>query len=152
VKPRLVLLASVALPSLAFGQPIPVQLLFDGKPLQTTARPEFSCLDTNRNAWIRCTVTTERWPDRYALAQPAPGRYVLHVTVNDNRGNPARFPGDYEVFHRFEVTPGAPVALSVDMPKLIRLRPPWDNSRDLAGMALRARQFVIESVAIENAP
>ena len=101
----------LGLPSRSFGQTIPIQLLFDGKPLETTARPEFSCLDTNQNTWIACTVTTARWPDRYVMARLAPGRYVLHVTINENRRNPARFPGDYDVFHRFEVTPDAPVVV-----------------------------------------
>ena len=64
----------------------------------------------------------------------APGRYVLHVTINENRGNPARFPGDYDVFHRFEVPPDGAVELRVDMAKLIRLRSPWDNGQDMAGM------------------
>ncbi len=71
------------------------------------------------------------------MDRPAPGRYVLHITINDNRRNPARFPGDYDVFHRFEVTPDAPVALSVDMAKLIRLRSPWDNGQDMTGMLTR---------------
>ncbi len=124
----------LGLPSRSFGQTIPIQLLFDGKPLDTTARPEFSCLDTNRSTWIGCRVTTDRWPDRYVMPRLAPGGYLLHVTINENRGNPARFPGDYDVFHRFEVVPDTALELRVDMAKLIRLRSPWDNGDDMVGM------------------
>jgi len=38
------------------GQDIAVQLRFDGRPLQTTAPPEFSCHDDNSGVWIGCKI------------------------------------------------------------------------------------------------
>jgi hypothetical protein len=63
--------------------------------------------------------------------------YTLHVKIDENKKNPARFPGDCDVFFPFEVTATRPVELWIDMPKLMRVTAPWDNERDLNGMLAR---------------
>jgi hypothetical protein len=128
------LVVALALPSASTAQDIPIQLLFDGQPLAVTAAPEFACLDRTRDKWIGCRIQPEADSTRFVLTRPEPGEYTLHIKVDENKKNPARFPGDYDVFFPFEVTASTPVELRVDMPKLIRVTKPWDNDRDLNGM------------------
>ncbi len=134
---RLVLLAWLGTPTLAAGQDIPVQLLFDGKPLRITATPNFTCLDRNSHKWIGCRITPDPGTDGYVMERPAPGSYTLHIEIDENGTNPGRFPGDYDVFHPFEVTADAPAVLRVDVPKLIHVTSPWDNNRNMDGMLTR---------------
>ncbi len=131
---ELVALAILAAPSAAIGQAIPIQLLFDGAPLVVMAAPEFACLDRTRNTWIGCRIERDADGTRYLLSRPAPGEYTLHVKIDENQKNPARFPGDYDIFFPFEVTADAPAELSIDLPRLMRVKAPWDNDRDLNGM------------------
>jgi hypothetical protein len=133
----LVVLAALAGPSVAAAQDIPIQLLFDGQPLAVSASPEFACLDRTHDKWIGCRIQPETGGARYILSRPDPGEYTLHVKIDDNTKNPARFPGDYDVFFPFQVTASAPTELQVDLPKLIRVKAPWDNDRDLNGMLAR---------------
>jgi len=133
----LVVLAAFAGPSVAAAQDIPIQLLFDGQPLAVSASPEFACLDRTHDKWIGCRIQRETDGTRYVLTRPEAGEYTLHVKIDENTKNPARFPGDYDVFFPFEVTATAPVELRIDMPKLIRVIAPWDNDRDLNGMLAR---------------
>ena len=101
--------------------PLAVQLLFDGKPLQTTARPQFSCHDDLRNAWIGCKVEPEPGAGGYRMERPVPGTYTLHVEIDENRDNPARFPGDYDVFQQFEVTGERPLIVYSPATSAIRV-------------------------------
>ena len=134
---RLVLLACLGMPTLAAGQDIPVQLLFDGKPLRITAAPNFTCLDRNSHKWIGCRITPDPATDGYVMERPAPGSYTLHIEIDEDGTNPGRFPGDYDVFHPFEVTADAPAVLRVDVPKLMHVTSPWDNNRNMDGMLTR---------------
>jgi hypothetical protein len=133
----LVVLAAVAWRSVAAAQDIPIQLLFDGQPLVVSASPEFACLDRTHDKWIGCPIQREADGHRYVLTRPEPGEYTLHIKIDENTKNPARFPGDYDVFFPFEVTATTPLELQIDMPKLIRVTAPWDNDRDLNGMLAR---------------
>ena len=90
----LVALAVLALPSAAIAQDIPIQLLFDGQPLVVTATPEFACLDRTNDKWIGCRIQREPDGNRYMLSRPEPGEYTLHIKIDENTKNPARFPGD----------------------------------------------------------
>ena len=134
---QLIALVILSMPSVVHGQDIPVQLLFDGEPLQVTAEPEFACLDRTRNTWIGCRIQRETDGTSYLLSRPAPGEYTLHVKIDENTKNPGRFPGDYDVFYPFEVTAAGPAELNIDLPRLMRVKAPWDNDRDLNGMLAR---------------
>ena len=70
----------------------------------------------------------------WRLERPAPGRYRLHVSIDENPANPRRYPGDYETHLWFEVTATEPQRLVVDLPRLIHLTRPADNARSLEGM------------------
>ncbi len=144
---RLVILAFLVAPAIAAAQDIPIQLLFDGKPLRTTAPPGFTCLDTARDVWINCHIAHDPGPDGYVMTRPAPGKYLLHFEIDENRKTPARFPGDYDGFFPFEVTADAPAVLRVDVPKLMRVRSPWDNNKSVDGMLTRRSS---EKPAIET--
>lgn len=133
----LLVLGVVAGPSAAAAQDIPIQLLFDGQPLVVSAAPEFACLDRTHDKWIGCRIQREADAARYVLTRPEAGEYTLHIKIDENTKNPARFPGDYDVFLPFAVTATTPVELRIDMPKLIRVIAPWDNDRDLNGMLAR---------------
>ena len=134
---QLIALVILSMPSVVHGQDIPVQLLFDGEPLQVTAEPEFACLDRTRNTWIGCRIQRETDGTSYLLSRPAPGGSTLHVKIDENTKNPGRFPGDYDVFYPFEVTAAGPAELNIDLPRLMRVKAPWDNDRDLNGMLAR---------------
>lgn len=134
---RLLVLTALIVPAHVHGQDITFQLLFDGEPLRVTAKPDFACLDRTRNTWIACPVTRDDDGQRYRMLALAPGKYTLHVKVDENGKNPARFPGDYDVFHPFQVGDGVPTELLVNVPRLMRVTAPWDNNRDLNGMLAR---------------
>lgn len=146
---RLVLLALLGTPATAAAQDMSVQLLFDGQPLQSTATPDFTCLDRGPHVWFPCHITADPGADGYVMVRPAPGSYTLHVEIDDNSTNPARFPGDYDVFFPFTVTVDAPAALRVEVPKLMHVTLPWDNDKDLDEMLTRPWS---EKPAIETSP
>jgi len=135
----LISLAIIVTSAVAHGQNIAVQLLFDGSPLQTAATPGITCKDEDRDEWFDCAITPDSGTARYVMKRPAPGHYTIHVEVYENKDSPARFPGDYDVFHHFVVTDDGPLELDVDVLKLIHVTLPWDNTKDLYGMLLRPR-------------
>ena len=134
---HLLILGALILPSPVHGQDVLIQLLFDGEPLAVTAKPEFACLDRTRGKWIACPVSREGDTNHYRLPRPEPGDYTLHVKIDENSKNPARFPGDYDIFYPFQVSADGPAELAVNLPRLMRVTAPWDNTRDLNGMLAR---------------
>lgn len=133
----LLVLTALTLPSPLYGQDVTIDLLFDGEPIRVTTEPEFACLDRTQGKWIACPVTRDDDSQRYRMPIPAPGEYTLHVKIDENRKNPARFPGDYDVFHPFQIDDGAPAELRINVPRLMHVTAPWDNDRDLNGMLAR---------------
>ncbi|HMH77594.1 MAG TPA: hypothetical protein VK547_13265, partial [Candidatus Udaeobacter sp.] len=121
-------------PAVATAGVIPLDLRFDGQPLEPAAPPDFTCFNATANRWVSCGVKRGEGPGAWVLEGLAPGRYRLHVSIDENPANPRRFPGDYEAQHRFEVTERGPERLTVDMVRLIHLTRPGDNARPLEGM------------------
>jgi tetratricopeptide (TPR) repeat protein len=140
--------AAVALLGLAPGAAarIPLDLRFDGQPFEPSAPADLTCFSATAGAWVSCGARRGEGPGDWVLDGLAPGRYRLHVSVDENRANPRRFPGDYEAQHQFEVTDRGPDRLVVDMARLIHLTRPGDNARALEGMLTScARQPVFET-------
>lgn len=129
-----VLLVLSLAPAAATAGVIPLELRFDGQPLEPTAPPNFTCFSAIANAWVNCGVKRGEGPGAWLLDGLAPGRYRLHVSIDQNPVNPSRFPGDYEAQQRFEVTERGPERVTVDMVRLIHLTRPGDNARSLEGM------------------
>ena len=117
-----------------FQNKIAVQVLFDGQPFVPRVPPQFSCLDVGQDKWINCDIFPNPDGPGYLMTRPVPGLYHLHIEIDENKNNPARYPGDYDVFHEFSVPPDSPVLLNVDVSKLIHLNAPWDNNQPLDGM------------------
>lgn len=113
---------------------IPLELRFDGQAFEPTAPPDFSCFSYTRGRWLACRVQKEGAPGAYVLEGPEPGKYRMHVSIDENPVNPRRYPGDYEAQLSFEVTDTGPERLTVDLPRLIHLTRPGDNGRALEGM------------------
>ena len=130
----LALLVLSLVPATAAAGVIPLDLRFDGQPIEPAAPPDFTCFSATANAWVSCGVKRGEGPGAWLLEGLAPGRYRLHVSIDENPVNPRRFPGDYEAQHRFEVTERGPERLTVDMVRLIHLTRPGDNARALDGM------------------
>jgi len=114
--------------------PILLELRFDGRPLDPQAPPDFSCFDYARNRWTSCRVERTPTPGAYTLGGLLPGKYRLHVSIDENPANPRRHPGDYEAQPVFEITADGPERITVDMPRLIHLTRPGDNGRPIEGM------------------
>jgi tetratricopeptide (TPR) repeat protein len=130
----LALLVLSLAPAAATAGVIPLDLRFDGQPLEPAAPPNFTCFSAIVNAWVSCGVSRGEGPGAWLLDGLTPGRYRLHVSIDQNPVNPSRFPGDYEAQHRFEVTERGPERITVDMVRLIHLTRPGDNARSLEGM------------------
>jgi tetratricopeptide (TPR) repeat protein len=113
---------------------IPLELRFDGRPVDPTAPPDFSCFSLTQNQWTACRVQKVGEPGAWLLERPPPGRYRMHVSIDENATNPRRYPGDYEAQLAFEITDVAPERIVVDLPRLIHLTRPGDNGRSLEGM------------------
>jgi tetratricopeptide (TPR) repeat protein len=113
---------------------IPLELRFDGRPIDPTAPPDFSCFDQTRGRWSRCELRRAEAPGGWWLERPEPGRYRLHVSVDENPANPRRYPGDYEAQLGIEITADGPARITVDLARLIHLTRPGDNARSLEGM------------------
>lgn len=129
------LLCSALLPAAGAAQGfITLELRFDGQPIDTVAPPDFSCFDYTRNRWAACRVERTPVPGTFTVGLLEPGKYRMHVSVDENPANPRRHPGDYEVQHLFEVTAGGPERLTVDLARLIHLTSPGDNARPIEGM------------------
>jgi tetratricopeptide (TPR) repeat protein len=113
---------------------IPLDLRFDGQPLEPTAPPDLTCFSATANRWVSCGARRGEGPGAWTLEGLEPGRYRLHVSIDENPANPRRFPGDYEAQLQFEVTAQGPERLHVDVARLIHLTRPGDNGRALEGM------------------
>jgi tetratricopeptide (TPR) repeat protein len=113
---------------------IPLELRFDGQAFDPTAPPDFSCFNATLGRWVSCRVQKGDAPGAYVLERLEPGKYRMHVSIDENPANPRRFPGDYEAQLWFEVTDTGPERLTVDLPRLIHLTSPGDNGRALEGM------------------
>jgi len=134
-------LAALLLPTVVGAQApeartpiIPLELRFDGQPLDPQAPPDFSCFDYTRNRWVGCRVERTPAPGGYTLQGLLPGRYRMHVSIDENRANPRRHPGDYEAQPVFEITADGPERITVDVARLIHLTRPGDNARPIEGM------------------
>jgi hypothetical protein len=127
-------LVAVLTPAPGAPADIPVELRFDGRPFEPAAPPDFTCFNATLARWVGCRVRKGEAPGLYALESPEPGTYRMHVSIDENPANPRRYPGDYEAQPRFEVTAEGPERLIVDLPRLIHLTRPGDNSRSLEGM------------------
>ncbi|HUF07820.1 MAG TPA: hypothetical protein VMO47_00780 [Rhodothermales bacterium] len=110
-----------------------VQLLFDGQPLLSKKRADFSCFDYTHQKWINCRIEPADGVQRYVMARPAPGRYRMHVGIDEDEGNPDSYAGDYEAIHYFDFATDTRGALLIDVPKLIHLTSPVDNGRSVEG-------------------
>ncbi len=128
------LLVLALAPAAGAGARIPLDLRFDGQPLEPMAPPDLTCFSATANRWVSCGATRGEGPGAWVLEGLEPGRYRLHVSIDENPANPRRFPGDYEAQLQFEVTEGGPERLAVDVARLIHLTRPGDNARALEGM------------------
>jgi hypothetical protein len=113
---------------------IPLELRFDGQALEPAAPPDFTCFSATANRWVSCGARRGEGPGAWILQGLEPGRYRMHVSIDENAANPRRFPGDFEAQPQFEVTEQGPERLVVDMARLIHLTRPGDNARPLEGM------------------
>jgi len=113
---------------------IRLELRFDGQAFEPKAPPDFSCFNSTLGRWVSCRALKGKAPGAWVLERPEPGKYRLHVSVDENPANPGRYPGDYEAQVQFEVTDAGPERLTVDLPRLIHLTRPGDNGRSLEGM------------------
>jgi tetratricopeptide (TPR) repeat protein len=113
---------------------IPLELRFDGQAIDPKEKPDFTCYNYTLGRWVSCRVQKADDPGAYVLATPEPGKYRMHISVDENPANPRRYPGDYETQILFEVTAGGPERLTVDLARLIHLTQPGDNARSLEGM------------------
>ena len=137
----------------AAAPPIPVELRFDGQALEPTAPPDFTCFSATAARWVSCHARRAEGPGAWTLEGLEPGRYRLHVSIDENPANPRRFPGDYEAQQQVEVTPEGPERLIVDMARLIHLTRPGDNGRPIEGMLTScARQQVFETPRLAWTP
>jgi len=132
----LVVAAAAALLAGATGAQadIQLQLRFDDQVLDPKAKPDFTCYSYTLNRWVACRVQKSDAPGTYLLETLEPGKYQMHVSVDENPANPRRFPGDYEAQLSFEVTATGPERLAVDLARLIHLTRPGDNARAIEGM------------------
>ncbi len=72
---------------------IPLELRFDGQALDPTAPPDFTCFNDTRARWTSCRVQKASGPGAYVLERPEPGKYRMHVSIDENPANPRRYPG-----------------------------------------------------------
>jgi hypothetical protein len=113
---------------------IPLELRFDGRALEPAEPPDFTCYSATANRWVSCGARRGEGPGAWTLEGLEPGRYRMHVSIDENPSNPRRFPGDFEAQPQFEVTEQGPERLVVDVARLIHLTRPGDNDRSLEGM------------------
>jgi len=92
-------LAVAAILPLLFGSveaDIPVQLRFDGQPLELAAKPDFTCFSYTLDRGLTCRLQKIDGPGAYALDALDPGQYRMHVSIDENPSNPRRYPGAYD--------------------------------------------------------
>jgi hypothetical protein len=126
-------LAGFALAPVAEARTL-LELRFDGQVFDPKAPPDFTCFSVTQSRWVSCRVEKGEAAGAYVLHGLQPGTYRMHVSIDENPGNPRRYPGDYEAQPRFEITDTGPERLVVDLPRLIHLLRPGDNGRSLEGM------------------
>ncbi len=113
---------------------LPLSLQFDGKRLESTATPDFSCYSYTTNKWINCGIEYNESAGGYLMRRPALGKYRMHVSIDENKSNPRRYPGDFEAILKFEVTENTPETLTVNVPRLIHLKSPGNNNQSMEGI------------------
>lgn len=119
----------------AVNADIALALRFNGAPLTATVTPDITCFSYSENRWINCASHPTQRPGEYTIKNILPGKYRMHVSIDENRANPRVFPGDYEAQKIFEVpATGQPFRLEIDVPRLLHLTRPGDNARPIDGM------------------
>jgi hypothetical protein len=113
---------------------IQVELRFDGQAIDPKVKPDFTCYSYSLSRRVGCRIQKSDTPGAYSLETLEPGKYQMHVSVDENPANPRRFPGDYEAQVSFEITTTGPERLVVDLARLIHLTRPGDNARAIEGM------------------
>jgi len=113
---------------------IQVELRFDGQVIDPKAKPDFTCYSYSLSRRVGCRIQKSDTPGAYSLETLEPGKYQMHVSVDENPANPRRFPGDYEAQVSFEITTTGPERLVADLARLIHLTRPGDNARAIEGM------------------
>lgn len=125
------LLLGLALTDARAAGTIAVRLDYGGEPLTSMSKPEFSL--RGPQGWMGIDIQPNG-DGTFTMQRPAPGRYMIHAEIDEDKSNPGNYPGDYNVFQEFEVTDTEPAQLSVPMSRLLHVTAPWDNAKGLDGM------------------
>ena len=79
-------------PAAATAGVIPLDLRFDGQPLEPTAPPDFTCFSAIANAWVSCPVKRGEGPGAWLLDGLAPGSVPPARQHRRESGEPASLP------------------------------------------------------------
>ena len=107
---------------------------YDGHPVKLASEPEVHCFQQPGMQPFSCSVYRSD-DGRYWLSRPAPGQYLLRISVDDNRGNPPLQPGDLYRDYPFRVEARTTGPLLISLHRLLTLRQPQSNTTVLPGQA-----------------
>lgn len=131
----LLLLFCCYLPALpaAGGGMLELWFEYDGRPASLNSEPLIACLEQEGRRPFNCR--SYRSDDgRYWVERPGPGRYLLQISVDQNRGNGPRQPGDLYREYPFRVNAGTTGPLLVSLHQLIALQEPASSAAAVPGV------------------
>lgn len=129
--PLLFLLLSPTLLHAADGDMLELWFEYNGRPVTLDNDPQITCLQQPGAVPVRCK--TYRSEDgRYWIERPAPGRYLLQISVDRNRANPPRRAGDLYREYPLRLDAATTGPLLIALNRLLALQQPVDGSAPLA--------------------
>jgi hypothetical protein len=122
------------------------RLLFDGRPLAefSTASAVISLYSQQLKQWFTPDYSYDPRTGTFQLRGLAEGKYMGQATVDADRSNPERYPGDYKGSFPFSVAASSPATVTADMERIIHLTSPEDNGVPLANWGAAVCENKIE--------
>jgi len=107
---------------------------YDGHPINLDDEPNVLCFTRTTRQLVGCALYRSD-DGRYWIAQPAPGKYLLRVSVNENRENGPQQAGDLYREIPFLVDKTTTGPLLVSLQRLLALEQPVDSRYAVAGIS-----------------
>lgn len=107
---------------------------YDGHPVKLASDPDVHCFRQPGMVPVSCSLYRSD-DGRYWVTRPEPGRYLMRLSVDENKTNPPLQPGDLYRDYPFRIERSTTGPLLISLHRLLALHQPQDNRAALPDQA-----------------